>query len=333
MVRINLKDMDNVTYCQNHYRMESLDSDGNIIVTGSASRSTACIFVLDLSTLHSLARGFRRLFTSYPYVYLSPGEFNVPVRLDMENFGIDTAIAIDLDTVDSNLGGYSGGFTDGSWACFNPLRTFFGPVGGIRSKLPVDSFHLRHYYHGRMLCINESGWLNPSNASAHVRYLDMSDMSPELRGYSDAIRVGRYAYLCPFGYDRGVYSGKLIRISLGMTDIGVQLDALAASRLPISSIVTVLDLALSNPSLLGFSSIFTSGQSIYLVPFRNSDEPSNGQRGHGNFVVINMNDFSLNGVSYIDLAATTRNQIPSFYDIDLRGFSFGFACKFLFSDE
>ena len=27
-------------------------------------------------------------------------------------------------------GGYSGGFEDGPWACFNPMRSFVGPIGG-----------------------------------------------------------------------------------------------------------------------------------------------------------------------------------------------------------
>jgi len=44
-------------------------------------------------------------------------------------------------------GGFSGGFEDHGWACLNPLRTFAGPVGGLRSALQVDKHQLRPYYH------------------------------------------------------------------------------------------------------------------------------------------------------------------------------------------
>lgn len=118
MVRIDLKAMANASTCAESYRMESLDSDGNIIYNGTTTDPDACVVVLDLSTLHPYARGFKRGFVGYPYVYLSPGEFSVPIRLNMENFTIATAVAIDLTLVSITYGGYSGGFADGSWACF-----------------------------------------------------------------------------------------------------------------------------------------------------------------------------------------------------------------------
>merc|ERR1711988_463567 len=102
--------------------------------------------------------GFRRGFAHQPYVYLSPGEFNIPVRLDVCNFGLSTTEVIDLTPVrNDSLGGYSGGFSDGPWACFNPFRTFAGPFGGKRSTEAVDNGHLRPYYHGEVLCIHEDG--------------------------------------------------------------------------------------------------------------------------------------------------------------------------------
>lgn len=111
--------MGNASDCMGSYRMESKNlSSGQTIYTGSRDKSEACVTVLDLETLHPYARGFRRGFVGYPYVYLSPGEFNVLVRLDMENFGIETVSIIDLDQVNSALGGFSGGFADGTWACF-----------------------------------------------------------------------------------------------------------------------------------------------------------------------------------------------------------------------
>ena len=98
--------------------MESYDEQKNIIVTGSASAANACVFVIDLTTIHQFAKGFRKGFVGYPYGYLSAGEFNVLVRLNMKNFGISTTKIIDLSLVDPTMGGYSGGFSDGTFACF-----------------------------------------------------------------------------------------------------------------------------------------------------------------------------------------------------------------------
>lgn len=112
--------------------MEAYDANKtSIIVTGQSydgathtffnttpSREDACVFILDLSTVHQYARGFRRGFVGYPYVYLSPGEFNVPVRINVEKFAIENVEYLDLGLVDETLGGYSAGFTDGAWSCF-----------------------------------------------------------------------------------------------------------------------------------------------------------------------------------------------------------------------
>lgn len=211
----------------------------------------------------------------------------------------------------------------------SPLRTFYGPVGGLRSQLPVDANQLAPYYHGQMLCINESAWNNPQseNISSSIRVFNPANISPNYRGFSDAIRVGRYAYLCPYAMEIHQYSGKLVRIYLGTQDIGHQIDYLTQSNLPISSIVDVLDLSEVNPLFAGYSGLFTSGQYLFLVPFRNKYLPFNGQRGQGHLLKLDLNNFELNGVESLNIPATTRNQIPSFADVNLVGFSSGFACK------
>lgn len=326
---MNLTGMANATLCATSYRMESLNSSGGVVNTGNTNDTEACITVLDLSTINFRARGFRRGFVGYPYVYLSPGEFNVAVRLNMEDFSIKTVKIFDMGLVDQTLGGYSGGFTDGTWACFNPLRTFYGPVGGLRSSLPVDKYQLRTYYHGKMVCVNESGWNSVAAMNRSFRTFNPANILPDYRGFSDAIRVGRYAYLCPYANDNHAYAGKLVRISLGAQDIGATIDQLTANGLAISTIVTVLDLSQVNSQYAGFSSIFTSGKYLFLVPYRNANILFNGQRGFGSVVRIDMNNFALSGVDGVDLTVTTRNQIPSFADINLRGFSYGFACKFI----
>ena len=44
---------------------------------------------------------------------------------------------------------------------------------------------------------------------------------------------------------------------------------------------------------------------------------------------LDMNQFSLSAVDIADLPVATRQQVPSFQDLNLRGFIAGFACKYL----
>jgi hypothetical protein len=107
-------------------------------------------------------------------------------------------------------------------------------------------------------------------------------------------------------------------LSLGPVDIGT---AIASG----ANIITALDLSAKDPRLVGFSSLFNIGQYLVLIPFRNTYEPKNGQRGHGMLTRIDMNSFNLDGISFVDMPNVTRLQTPSFNDVDLRGFSAGFA--------
>jgi hypothetical protein len=218
----------------------------------------------------------------------------------------------------------------------SPFRTFSGTVGGIRSKLAVDRNDLRPYFNAIMTCVNESVWnWNPQNQSfsvlaSFVRTFDFATIEEGLRGYSDAIRVGRYAYLSPLSYSDNTYTSKLLRINLGVNNLFETFDATMATNGNIRKIVNILDLSKVNDNLKGFSGMYTSGNFLILVPYRNSYEPRNGQRGHGLLVRLNMNDFTTNGVEFVDLTTTKRSQIPSFADTNLRGFSFGFPCTSCF---
>ena len=63
--------------------------------------------------------GFRKGFVGHPYGFLSGGDFNIQIRLNMEDFSLQTTVAVDLSNFEKSLGGYSGGFVDGPWACFS----------------------------------------------------------------------------------------------------------------------------------------------------------------------------------------------------------------------
>ena len=59
---------------------------------------------------------------------------------------------------------------------------------------------------------------------------------------------------------------------------------------------------------------------------RNGRGMKDSTNAHGKVVRVELNNFELGGVDYTDLSVTMRNQIPSYSDINLKGFSFGFSC-------
>lgn len=288
----------------------------------NGDRRTACITIVDLATLNPRAMGFRRGFVGYPYIYLSPGQYNVGVRLDMESPRIDKISIVDLLEADRKYGGYSGGFEDRGWACFNPSRTFTGPAGGLRSDLLVDKNSLRPYYHGEVLCVGKDAWDHTKNLTdASFFTFDLSTIEPNLRGFSEAIRVGRYAYFAPLSYTPFDYASKMIRLDLGSTSVYQMYIDMIASGGVIKEQCVILDLSQANPNLVGFSGIVQHGRFLVLSPYRNSFEPVNGQRGHGYLARVDMNDFDISGITYLDLTVTPRNQIPTMAEIDFRGFA------------
>jgi hypothetical protein len=119
VVRVDLQAMGDIETCLSNYRLESYNGQGDLVVNTTVSNNDdACIFVIDLASKHPNAVGFRRGFVGYPYGYLAAGHYSVVARLDVENFGLDSTRLIDLSLVDKTYGGYSGGFADGTWACF-----------------------------------------------------------------------------------------------------------------------------------------------------------------------------------------------------------------------
>ena len=317
----------NASICVKAVRTEFLNQTSGAIVQAGHNSSSACITVLDLSTLHHNATGFRRGFVSHPYVYLSPGEYSVAVRLDIDSFTLNSTRVVDMSLLDPTFGGYSGGFVDGDWACFSPYRTYIGPVGvggvnGIRSSYRDDRFQLQPYYYSVLTCLHSELW---SNTSGRYISYDFSKVYPDLQGFSDAIKVGRYAYFSPYMDSSSTYSSKLVRLYLGdSSDVGDTIVT-AASTSNLRKLTTVVDLAYLNDSYRGFSGIFNAGKYLFLVPYRNFNLPSIGNRGHGNVVRVDMNDFSLAGVQVVDTSSVGRAQIPNDTDVDLRGYSYGFA--------
>lgn len=331
VVRVDLQGMENVTNCELYIHSEYFDEASGHVVSSGVSADEACVTVLDLESLHPRAVGFMKGFSGVisgrTYGFLSPGQYDVVVRLDLQDFGLNSTKVIPLGDYETYMGGYSGGFVDDTWACFSPLRSYVGPIGGVRSRLPVDAHHLRPYHHAVFVCVNHSAWTEKdmTNYPNSIRTFDLGDVESSLRGFANTIRVGRFIYIAPFASGVNIYSSKLIRISCGDINIIDTIDKTVAAGGTLRDLILSLDLTQKDTGLVGFSGIYAAGKYLYLCPWRGTHEPRNGQRGHGRIPRIDMNIFDIEGMDVIDLPTALRSQIPSFPDINMRGYSDCFA--------
>jgi hypothetical protein len=108
-----------VTRCQLSYVIEKMINK-TVVTTGTMTShpDQACVYVMDLMSVHPRARGFRRGFLEHPFGYLSPGIDQLLVRIDLVHFGLSSVKMIDLSTINPTYGGYSGGFVDNVYACY-----------------------------------------------------------------------------------------------------------------------------------------------------------------------------------------------------------------------
>ena len=291
VVRVDLQQLEDKAACLSRMRFERWDRDSQsvVFINGQAEPiESACITVLDLASLHPRAVGFRRGFHyNDTYCFLAPGAHDVAVRLDLgnggDNFGLLSTKLAPLGEVDPAFGGYSGGFSDGRWACFNPMRQVYGPVGGARSSDLADRFQLRPYHNALLTCVAAEGWdmWNPLtgsdeapgawavNSSADtlkglIEWMDFGNFMPELRGFSGAVRAGRYAFFAPLASDVHVYAAQLVRVYLGdghtewVGDIIRRIRNKAAEGQKLRDIIDVMDISKTDPRLKGFSGCFLS---------------------------------------------------------------------------
>jgi len=214
---------------------------------------------------------------------------------------------LDLTATDSDLRGFSAGFTDGTYGY---MAT---PWSGVVARFSLADF-------------------------STVSVLDLTYTDPGLKGFIGGFTDGTYGYLVP-GENNGYY-GKVARFSLsdfstvsvldltytdpalegfrgGFTDgtYGYLVPSRPAygkvARFSLSdfSTVSVLDLTATDPDLKGFYGGFTDGTYGYLVPHTNG-----GGVYSGKVARFLLSDFST--VSVLDLTAK---------DPDLKGFYGGFT--------
>jgi hypothetical protein len=278
---------------------------------------------VDLAAVDSELKGFWGGFTDGRYGYFVPNNNfssgNV-ARVDLLNFTEGGVTSLDLAIVDSDLSGFSGGFTDGRYGYFVPY--FNGTPFGKVARVDLQNF-----------------------AVGGITVLDLASTDGNLKGFRGGFTDGRYGYFAPF--DNGHSSGKIARVDLqnftvggvstldltlvdsdlkgflgGFTDgnygyyvpywNGSSFGKVARVDLQnfASAGVTVLDLSAVDNSLKGFYGGFTDGRYGYFVPLYN------GSGYFGKVARVDLQNFNLGGVTVLDLEAI---------DSGLTGFIGGFT--------
>lgn len=137
--------------------------------------------------------------------------------------------------------------------------------------------------------------LNPVHSTYYpllqAQTLNLASVDPDLAGFHVGFSDGRYGYFIPF-YN-GSFFGKVARVDLQNYR---------------TSSVSILNLSLIDPDLIGFIGGFTDGRFGYFVPYNNGNS--------GKVVRVDLQNFTAGGVSVLDL---------TLLDTGLKGFAGGFT--------
>lgn len=308
---------------------KNVSSGASCTTPGGSSQPSCAILTLDFTTLDPELAGFSGGFVSGCYAYFIP-YFNgyafasKVVKVHTVNFTLGNVTILDLQKKDPELAGWYGGFAHNGYGYIAPFRNVKGPVGGYNTHLTCDGSkgtpvvntqsiggdHLEPHMFAKFTRFQLDNFTHEN-----VEVLDLSSHDVDIRGFSGAVLVGNHAILIPFRNhditdgDQG-YASKVVKVDL--SDF---------------STVHVLDLASINMALRGYVGGFAWGQYVFLVPHANGDINTNWERRseHGMVVRIDVNDFTTQGVKYIDLSTAYRQQVPSYPLSRLRGYVQGFA--------
>jgi len=266
---------------------------------------------VDVAAVDPSARGFYGGFTDGRYGYLAPYQNSSGgtkhgriARIDLQNFATGGVTILNLQSIDADLAGFHGGFTDGHYGYFVPLQNntaAFGKfvrvdlsnftTGGV-TVLNLAAFDpdlvyftsgftdgkyaylvSRNYAHNKIARVDLANF-----TTGGVTVLNLTAVDPTFGASGGAFTDGNFGYFTTLDSAPSVYSGKIARVNLSnFTADGV----------------TILDLATVDAGLKGFQGGFTDGRYAWIPP-------AIGTKG----ARIDLARFSTSGVSVIDLASS-----------------------------
>jgi hypothetical protein len=189
---------------------------------------------LNLTDVSPSLKGYIGGFTDGRYGYFVPSGYptrqGMLARVDLTNFTVSGVTVLDLTTIDAELLGFAGGFSDGRYGYLVPNGIGVVSYGKI-ARVDLQSF-----------------------ITTSVTVLDLSLVDSQLKGFEGGFTDGRYGYFVPQEFDGANYHGKVARVDLNNFTTGG---------------VTVLDLTLVDTNLRNFIGGFTDGRYGYIVPHNN----------------------------------------------------------------
>jgi hypothetical protein len=163
---------------------------GKIARVDLSNFTTSGVSVLDLSTVDASLVRFMGSFSDGRYGYIltydtpTGGFAGKVARLDLVNFSASGVTVLDLTTVDAELKGHIGGFTDGRYAWLAPY------AGTKAARIDLANF-----------------------TASGVRVVDLGELDTAGTKYESGFTNGQYGVMVPFRSNFGIGS-KLIRIQM-----------------------------------------------------------------------------------------------------------------------
>lgn len=227
--------------------MTSYTLSGKLVRFSLSDFSQSSVTVLDLSALDSDLRGWRGPpFVHGGYAYLVPGVYNshgkvarIPLN-DFTTFDVASDL-LDLKATDTDLWGFAGSFTDGTWGYMVP-KAHGTPRHGKVARFLLSDFStiqtldltqvhnlLMGFYGGfhdgtyGYVLPNDLGYSGPHGRMARfslssfdlssVEILNFADVSADLMGFQNGFTDGTYGYLLPMSAP-SANAGKMARFLL-----------------------------------------------------------------------------------------------------------------------
>ena len=163
---------------------------GKVARVDLSNFTTSGVSVLDLATVDASLVRFMGSFSDGRYGYIltydtpTGGYAGKVARLDLANFSASGVTVLDLTTVDTELRGYIGGFTDGRYGWLAPYQ------GTKAARIDLANF-----------------------TTGGVSVVDLGEFDTSATKFESGFTNGQFGVMVPFRSNFGIGS-KLIRIQL-----------------------------------------------------------------------------------------------------------------------
>jgi len=246
---------------------------GVLTRVSTADFSSSGVETLDLASINAVFNeNFCGGFVAGGHAWLYQCYVNVAggaawiLRLTLSDFSSSGVQACDIaGSVNANLKGWSGGFSDGTYAYFIATNRAPGTESGYITRISLSDF---------------------STDGTGVSFWNLEAVDTDMVGFRSGFHDGTFAYLT--GYYHGGYANHVVRFPL----------AEFGSASAVVTLINLNDALDGGAQFQGLNGGFFDGSAVYIAPHA----PNTGQ---GTRVArIPVSDFSASSVSILNLADT-----------------------------